>query len=287
MAKYLIIKNIEILKANANPAWYLVGPPALTAFHGFIQALLLTLVNEDINETKNIIQHEGFAVVHHDIQMLGSMNNFGNLFLPNKISSSHAYDKSDYVKEKVVLSSQPSATCNLLIDLIIKLPKEINEINKPKIEEFLHKGKIAGGKINVANKDVEPQIFTAENHSEILQYIKNGFYIVDRSDLLKAENEKTSLDMLLNKTKRLRDNKEKKDSWIVPNCVGYLCLTEFTNEFSSRNGYEVAYAEPVVTITQYCSVKSMKKIPFWAWECEVKINNKKLFLLKEKKNESN
>ena len=79
------------------------------------------------------------------------MNKFGNLFLPNKISSSHAYDKSDYVKEKVVLSSQPSATCNLLIDLIIKLPKEINEINKSKIEEFLHKGKIAGGKINVAN----------------------------------------------------------------------------------------------------------------------------------------
>ncbi len=73
----------------------------------------------------------------------------------------------------------------------------------------------------------------------------------------------------------------------MPNCVGYLCLTEFTNEFSSRNGYEVAYAEPVVTITQYCSVKSMKKIPFWEWESEVKINNKKLFLLKEKKNESN
>ena len=46
---------ILILKANANPTWYLVGPPALTAFHGFIQALLLTLVNEDINETKNII----------------------------------------------------------------------------------------------------------------------------------------------------------------------------------------------------------------------------------------
>lgn len=287
MAKYLIIKNIEILKANANPAWYLVGPPALTSYHGFIQALLLTLINEDINEAKNLILHEGFAVVHHDIQMLGSINKYGNMFLPNQISSAHAYDKDDYVKSKTTLSSQPTATCNLLIDLIIKLPKIITEIDSNKIKEFLFKGKIAGGKINVANVDVEPQLSITDNYEDISKYIKNGFYIIDRHDLLKKEKEENSLDLLLRKTRRQKDIKSEEESWVIPNSVGYLTLTNFTNEFSSRNGNEVAYAEPVVTLTQYCSVRKVKKVPFWIWKKEIKSNGKNLFILQGEKNESN
>lgn len=279
MAKYLIIKNIEVLKANANPTWYLVGPPALTAYHGFIQALLLSLVNEDINEPNNLILHEGFAIVHHDIQMLGAMNKYGNMFLANKTSSSHAYDKDDYVGSKPTLSSQPTATCNLLIDLIVKLPKEISTIDTRKITEFLYKGRIAGGKINVVDFNVTTQVLVTDNYTDLLKQIKNGFYVVDRHDLLQKENSNTSLEDLLNQTRRLKDNSMKEQKWIVPNSVGYLCLTDFTNNFSSRNGNEVAYAEPVVTLTEYCAVRKMKQIPFWVWKKEIASNGKNLFIL--------
>ena len=114
MAKYLIIKNIEILKANANPAWYLVGPPALTAFHGFIQALLLTLVNEDINETKNIcksaviesINNEWYIVKKGDSfckiskQLYGNESNYKEIIQLNNLTESTLLFPGDSLRIK-------------------------------------------------------------------------------------------------------------------------------------------------------------------------------------------
>lgn len=280
MAKYLMLRNIEILKANANPAWYLVGPPALTAYHGFIQALLLSLINEDVKEAKNLILHEGFAIIHHDIQMLGAMNKFGNTFLPNQISSAHAYDKDDYVKTSTNLASQPTATCNLLIDLIIRLPEKFQDIDVYKVKKFLYMGKIAGGKINFVN-DLEKNILTLDTCTEVSNQVKKGFYIVDRNDLLKSKDNQNSLDLLLKNTQRVKKGeKSENESWLVPNTVGYLCLTNFKEEYNSLNGNKVAYAEPVVTMTQYCPVRKQQEIPFWTWNKEVINNGKKLFILK-------
>lgn len=287
MAKYLIIKKLEILKANANPVWYLVGPPALTAYHGFIQALLLNLVNnDDINEAKNLILHEGFAIVHHHMQMLGSWNKYGNVFLPNQISSSHAYDKNDYVKTSTKLASQPTATCNLLIDLIIKLPSDIRTLDINKIKHFLYGGNIAGGQINVSSSDVEPQISIVESLADIKKHINNGFYIIDRHDLLKTSNGKNPLDLLLEKTQISKEKSSNKE-WLVPNSVGYLCLTEFEQRENSRNGNLVAYAEPLVTLTEYRSIRKTPEIPFWIWSKEVTKNGKTLFKLTGEKNDSN
>lgn len=288
MAKYLILKGLEILKANANPAWYLVGPPALTAYHGFIQALLLTLVNDesDINEAKKLVLHEGFAVVHHHIQMLGSWNKYRTMFLPNQISSAHAYDKNDYVKSSTKLASQPTATCNVLIDLIIKLPEELNTIDLNKVKGFLYGGNIAGGQINVAKFDIDSQLIIVETYAEISRQIKNGFYIIDRHDLLKRKDEKNTLELLLEKTRIVKNSDEKKE-WLVPNNVGYLCLTSFEKTENSRNGNEVAYAEPIVTLTEYRSVRKTKEIPFWIWKKEVVSNGKSLFKLTGDKNDSN
>lgn len=289
MAKYLIIKRLDILKANANPVWYLVGPPALTAYHGFIQALLLNLVNDDINDAKKIVLHEGFAIIHHHIQMLGSWNKYKNVFLPNQISSSHAYDKNDYVengRSGARLSSQPTATCNLLIDLIIKLPSDIMTLDINEVKKFLYGGNIAGGQINVANSDVEPQISIAESLSDVKKHINSGFYIIDRHDLLKASNGKNPLDLLLEKTQILKDKSGSKE-WLVPNSVGYLCLTEFEQRENSRNGNLVAYAEPLVTLTEYRSIRKTPEIPFWIWSKEVTKNGKTLFKLTGEKNDSN
>lgn len=279
MAKYLILKKIEILKANANPVWYLVGSPALTAFHGFIQALLLNMANgtNGVDEVKKLVLHEGFAVVHREIQMLGSWNTYKTLFLPNQISSAHAYDKNDYVKSTTKLASQPTATCNLLVDLVIKLPEGL-KVEMDKIKSFLYGGKIAGGQINIAKLDMNTQVVITDSYANIKKHIKNGFYIIDRHDLLKKQDEKNALELLLNKTQRRKNSDENKE-WLVPNSVGYLCLTNFEKTENSRNGNEVAYAEPLVTLTEYRSVRKTEGIPFWKWTQEVTNTGKNLFKL--------
>lgn len=293
MAKYLIIKNIEVLKANANPVWYIVAPPALTAYHGFIQALLLNLINkeEHINDSEELVLHDGFSIIHRDIQMIGTMKNtkYGQTYFPNQISSAGAYDKDDYVKTTTQIASQPTATCNLLLDLIIRLPKGIASCDTQKVKDFLYRANIAGGKINNANKEME--VLLTENYEKLLNLMKSGFYITDRHDLLKKQDEldtDNSLDKILQKTRMLRDkaSRDKEQSWLVPNSVGYLCLTPFESRANSRNGHEVAYAEPVVTLTQYLPVKNVHDIPFWIWTTQ-EINGKKLFILKGEKNDSN
>jgi CRISPR type I-F-associated protein Csy2 len=293
MAKYLIIKNMEVLKANANPVWYIVAPPALTAYHGFIQALLLNLINKEeyVNDSEELVLHDGFSIIHRDIQMIGTMKNtkYGQTYFPNQISSASAYDKDDYVKNTTQIASQPTATCNLFLDLIIRLPKSIVSYDTQKIKNFLYKANIAGGKINNANKNME--VLLTENYEKLLNLVKSGFYITDRHDLLKKRDMSdtdSSLDKMLQKTRLLKNKEQrnKEESWLIPSSVGYLCLTPFESRDNSRNGNEVAYAEPVVTLTQYVPVKNVHNIPFWNWTTQ-EINGKNLFILKGEKNDSN
>lgn len=284
---------MEVLKANANPVWYMVAPPALTAYHGFVQALLLNLINKEdhINESEELVLHDGFSIVHRDIQMIGTMKNtkYGQTYFPNQISSAGAYDKDDYVKNTTQIASQPTATCNLFLDIIIRLPKSLVSYDMQKIKSFLYRANLAGGKINNANKEME--VLVKEDYSKVLNLITSGFYITDRHDLLKKQSisdEDSSLDKMLQKTRILKDkeSRNKEESWLIPNSVGYLCLTPFESRDNSRNGNEVAYAEPVVTLTQYISVKNVHEIPFWNWTTQG-INGKKLFILKGEKNDSN
>ena len=86
MSRYIVIPNIKVTNANAQPAWWIVSAPAMTAYVGFAHALALSL---------SATKHDGVAVIHHDIQFLGEQYD-GTDFLPHQFKSSGLIDKSDY-----------------------------------------------------------------------------------------------------------------------------------------------------------------------------------------------
>ncbi|HEB71385.1 MAG TPA: type I-F CRISPR-associated protein Csy2, partial [Nitrospirae bacterium] len=43
MSQYLLIPRLEVKNANAQPAWWIIGPPPMTAYAGFAQALALSI----------------------------------------------------------------------------------------------------------------------------------------------------------------------------------------------------------------------------------------------------
>ena len=88
MSGYLVIPRLDIRSANAQPAWWIVGAPALTAFHGFAYALGLS-TNAKIN---------GIGVIHHDIDFLGE-ELYGDLF-PYNLRAAGFIDENDYGGDK-------------------------------------------------------------------------------------------------------------------------------------------------------------------------------------------
>lgn len=257
---YLVIPRIRVQNANAQPAWWMIGPPAMTAYAGFSHALALAM------EWKKCL---GFGVVHHDIQFLGEFEGEG-LFLPHQFRAASFIDKSDYSsKNQYALSSQPAARCHLSVSLVVKLDEDVGVDLETAFPRFMRGARLAGGAIIEYGK-----ASLQENVDSVIQYLKTGFAIHERQDLMvMQEGERDMLDVVLRLTDpQLRfvsksanpkeSDEEDSHSWLLPTSLGYRAITEFQERKNVRGGLPHAFAEPLVGMVQY---KTMRRagIPIW------------------------
>lgn len=264
MSKYIVIPNIKIQNANAQPVWWIVSAPAITAYIGFAHALALAM---------NIPRHEGVAIVHHDIQFLGEqlVDKYGEMdFRPHQFKSSGFIDKNDYVAGTKSLSSQPTARCHLNVSLIIALADDAKVV--PLLaERFLRGARIAGGSIGY-HGEIRYDI---KNHTDALKAVnKMGQSIIDRSDLMvRQEDDRDMIDTLLRCTRRYavdtpKDSKEgkkaKPNEWIVPTCLGYAGISSLKQRDKSRDEFPHLYVEPLVGLVQYQSTLKAG-LHFWRY----------------------
>jgi CRISPR-associated protein Csy2 len=247
---YLVISRFEVNNANAQPAWWMIGPPPLTAYAGFSHALALAL---------GLARCRGFGVVHHDIQFLGEMA--GGDFRPHQFRAASFIDKDDYSsKNPYALSSQPSARCHLTVSLVIRFDEDDGLDLEDTLPRFLRGARLAGGNIVKYGK-----IVLLGNLDEAAKSITNGYSILERQDLMiRQEGERDMLDVVLRLTdpQRRRADPEA-PSWLLPTTLGYRAITPFQQRKNVRGDLPHAYAEPLVGMVQY---RTLREAPLPIWQ---------------------
>lgn len=264
---YLVIPRIRVQNANAQPAWWMIGPPPMTAYAGFSHALALALGYNTC---------QGFGVVHHDIQFQGEFEGEKGLFLPHQFRAASFIDKGDYSsKNQYALSTQPTARCHLNVSLVIKWDEGDAIDLESALPRFMRGARLAGGAIVDHGKTS-----LMDSTEEVIKFLKSGYAIHERQDLMvMQEGERDMLDVVLrltdpqlrfeaaNKVKspsrgKPDDAEDDSHSWLMPTTLGYLAITEFQNRKNVRGGLPHAFAEPLVGMVQYQTLHRAG-IPIW------------------------
>ncbi|MDP1606304.1 MAG: type I-F CRISPR-associated protein Csy2 [Rhodocyclaceae bacterium] len=264
---YLVIPRIRLQNANAQPAWWMIAPPPMTAYAGFSHALALAL---------GWSKCQGFGVVHHDIQFLGEFEGERGLFLPHQFRAASFIDKDDYSsKNQYALSSQPTARCHLNVSLVIKKDEDDAVDFESAFPRFMRGARLAGGTVVDHGK-----ASLQDSMEAVIKYLKTGHAIHERQDLMvMQEGERDMLDVVLRLTdpqlrfeaanKAKSASREKPDdadedlhSWLMPTALGYLAISEFQNRKNVRGGLPHAFAEPLVGMVQYQTLRRAG-IPIW------------------------
>lgn len=252
MSQYIVIPRLDVRNANAQPAWWMIGPPPVTAYLGFAHALARAI---------GVDNHDGIAIIHHDIQFLGEQ--YGSFLHPHQFRAASFIDKDDYSSKNAhVLSSQPTVRCHLNISVVIRFEdKSVFGISDA--IPFLRRGRIAGGTIIDHGKpDYSPA--TGEI-SDVAKAVGSGFSIVNRQDLMvKTEIDRDMLDVLLRLT-RPGANKTEGHNWILPTSLGYVEISTCRQRRNVRGDFPHAYAEPLVGLIQYQSIRDAG-LHFWRYQ---------------------
>lgn len=253
MSHYIVIPRVEVRNANAQPAWWIIGPPPVTAYVGFAQALTLHL---------NAGLHDGIAVVHHDIQFLGETSwDYGTkTLLPHQFRAASFINKDDYSSKNAhALSSQPTARCHLTVSLVIKFDDNAS-FSGTAIVPFLHGGRLAGGTIIDHG---EPVVLIDEDDiDKVVKVVGTGFSLIERQDLMvKQDGDRDMLDVLLRLTKRVKEPDEDRN-WLLPTTLGYVEITTRQQRKNVRGDFPHAYCEPLVGLAQYRSIRDAG-LAFW------------------------
>lgn len=269
MSAYLLIPEIEVRNANAQPVWWMIGPPPITAYLGFARALCLHLGDG--------AKMDGLAIVHHDIQFLGEeftrISKSGHLFYedfrPHQFRAASFIDeKKDYSStNKHALSSQPTARCHIKVSLVIRFDEESKFLSNTLESGFLRGGRIAGGQIV---RHGAHRIFVGHDAlAKVRRSIGPGWLIVERQDLMKKEeSDRDMLDVLIRQTVLFKTKEERqKNPWLLPTNLGFIQISERKNRKNVRDGLPHAYAEPLVGIVQYKSLGDKNLgLEFWRYQ---------------------
>lgn len=252
MSQYLVIPRLEIRNANAQPAWWMIGPPPVTAYLGFAHAMSLAI-------SAGI--HDGIAIVHHDVQFLGEQ--FVNTLLPHQFRSASFIDNDDYSsKNKHVLSSQPTARCHVIVSIVVRFKDDTAFGLKDALPSFLRRGRIAGG--SIIDHEKPKHVRAMGELSEVKNAIGSGFSIVSRQDLMvMEEGDRDMLDVLLRlirPAEKLTDDAK----WLLPTSLGYIEISPRKQRRNVRGGFPHAYAEPLVGLVQYQSLRRAG-LHFWLY----------------------
>ena len=228
---YLVLRNISVRNANAQPSAWLIAPPSPTAFMGFAHALGRHL--DAPAKTAAIVQHD-FSLRAERIE---------RRVLPHQFRGAGLINSKDYSsKNKYALSLQPSARCDQRVSLLVEFADDAL-IDCDAVRKWLPSARIAGGTIDEFARPVMER-----NLDAALKKVGNGWAVVERGDLMALQVGQTDrLDAFLAATSSVS---RVANPWVVPALLGYRAITAPQERSQARDDYPHLFAEPLIGLAR-------------------------------------
>lgn len=304
MSRYLVLPHLHITDANAMQAWWLMAPPSPMTVYGFVHAM----------ERKCGFKALRFAMVHHDVRFSAASTShaifkkrkeggrediswdvrfWNQRIIPQQPQGATFINEEDLIAGSFTKSLQPTARCHTEMSIVLEL--DMNAIDLEEIEKFIWSGRLGGGVIT----DDHGKIQVCESLVEVKKMVGGGFWVVDRSSKTLETMKHSGIDGTealihilatnaeerynsFRKTKKSSENEEseqpeKMDSWLSANVIGYATLEPLKERSYVRDSEPHAYAEPMVGLIQYESLRKSMDVPFWQYQPSP---NKGVYLMK-------
>lgn len=257
MSKLIVLlPRLNVSDANAQGAWWFVGPPGPTAYAGFGLALARTCLPPE-----QLSAFVGVGVVLHDHRLRAEKPPNSYSWLPHQFRAAALINDKDYSKKnKHALSLQPSARCDLKISLAVVF-KPGCDLDPDKVEKFMRNARIAGGVVGAERHNT----MLLSNMDEVCDVLKSGFALHSRQDLMQPAEGEDSLDALLRATQPTKENM-RANPWLMPATMGFATVTAAKDRVWTRDGLPHAFAEPLVGLAQWKSIRRTPSIPVWKYQ---------------------
>lgn len=242
---YLVFPRVRVQAANMLSASFLMGGPPVFASYGLGEALCFHLGGG--------AKVTGMALIHHNREALGQ--SFYGVFSPQqRRAAAFTFGKSangsDYSsKNPHALSLQPVACAHLRVSIIWELEQVAGVLEA---REFLHRARLSGGLVTGHG-----EIVLEDSLTSAFDRVGNGYVVKDRRDML--ENRDKNQAELLVEALGEQPVAGKDNTWLSATCLGYAAITPFEYRGGVRCGYTHAFAEPLVGMVQYCSLRQWRK----------------------------
>lgn len=242
---YLVFPRVRVQAANMLAASFLIGGPPVFAAYGLGEALCFHLGGG--------AKVTGMALIHHDREALGQ--SFYGVFSPQQrraaaFTFGNSANGSDYSSKNAhALSLQPVACAHLRVSVIWEMEQVMDEV---KARDFLHRARLSGGLVTGHG-----EIVLEDSLKAAFDRVGNGYVVKDRRDLL--ENRGKHQAELLVEALGTQPVTGEDNTWLSATCVGYAAITPFEHRGGVRGGYAHAFAEPLVGMVQYRSLRQWRE----------------------------
>lgn len=280
MKNILVIRDIQILNANALSSPYSVGFPPMTAWLGAVHALERKLrSSEDYKNVRlpqtAVICHEMNLQTHkHDGDYVHSIIGTGNPL--NKKG-----ERPPFIEE---------ARCHLRVSLVVEY-QNLGFADRDEfataVTHFLAHMKIASGDILSFTPAQHREIDDESSQKKLLRQLMPGYCLIERRDLMEQSmNEGLDcIDALLehlkvhhcssvdDEGKVYWEASRKSKGWLVPIATGFHGLTEVGHASNQRDPLTPhRFAESIVTLGEFIMPYRMNNIEEMFWHYETNLN---------------
>lgn len=242
---YLVFPRVRVQAANMLSASFLMGGPPVFAAYGLGEALCFHLGGG--------AKVTGMALIHHNREELGQ--SFYGVFSPQqRRAAAFTFGKSangsDYSsKNPHALSLQPVACAHLRVSIIWELEQVAGVVEA---REFLHRARLSGGLVTGHG-----EIVLEDSLEAAFDRVGNGYVVTDRRDMLEDKGKNQA--ELLVEALGAQPSAGEDNTWLSATCLGYAAITSFEHRGGARCGYPHAFAEPLVGMVQYRSLRQWRK----------------------------
>jgi CRISPR-associated protein Csy2 len=297
---YIVIPHLRVEHANALQTWWIIGTPSPMTVHGFVRALGLKL---DVAFDAFAIVHHNVQWLASEVsgaeygrKSVGGRDdkNWDALFwnrrvVPHQVQGASYINKNDHIAGGFSKGLQPTARCHVEMSIVVRAPMD-SVVDPQDIIKALWSGFLGGGSIA---EHGDPAMTTSLGEAK--QLLTSGHFIVDRADLTQkkmrvaqhaggADALEVILECLVAQPRLNHDagaedgandgaNDEERppsparppEAWLSANVIGYIALEDPRQRIGVRGDLPHAYAEALVGLIEYRSVRNSPSIPFWSY----------------------
>ena len=242
---YLVFPRVRVQAANMLSASFLMGGPPVFAAYGLGEALCFHLGGG--------AKVTGMALIHHNREALGQ--SFYGVFSPQqrraaaftfgKSANGSAYSS----KNPHALSLQPVACAHLRVSIIWER-EQVAGVKEAR--EFLHRARLSGGLVTGHG-----EIVLEDSLEAAFDRVGNGYVVTDRRDMLEDKGKNQA--ELLVEALGAQPSAGEDNTWLSATCRGDPAISSFEHRGGARCGYPHAFAEPLVGMVQYRSLRQWRK----------------------------